>query len=150
VADIVAAVTADAIDARTVLDRVRTDEDGAVVVFLGTVRRTNDGRTVTGMRYDAYQEMAERVLSEIAAEAVARWSPSRLAVVHRTGELDIGDVSVAIAVSAPHRAEAFDAARFVIDELKARLPVWKQEHYASGEDRWLDGRVPPVTGVRDG
>jgi molybdopterin synthase catalytic subunit len=102
------------------------------------------------MRYDAYESMAERTLAEIAAETQQRYTPSRIAVVHRTGELEIGDVSVAIAVSTPHRAQAFDAVRYVIEELKKRLPVWKKEHYVTGEERWLDGNVPPATGVRSG
>jgi molybdopterin synthase catalytic subunit len=129
---------------------VGTDDDGAILTFLGTVRRTNDGMPVRGMRYDAYESMAERTLAEIAAETQQRYTPSRIAVVHRTGELEIGDVSVAIAVSTPHRAQAFDAVRYVIEELKKRLPVWKKEHYVTGEERWLDGNVPPATGVRSG
>lgn len=134
-----ARVTADPIDANTVLAEVGTEEDGAVLTFLGTVRRTNDGKPVRGMRYDAYTEMAERTLSEIVNEAKQRFRPSRIAVVHRTGELEIGDVSVAIAVSTPHRADAFDAVRYIIEELKQRLPIWKKEHYVTGEERWLDG-----------
>lgn len=139
-----ARVTADPIDVHSVLDEVGTDADGAVLTFLGTVRRTNEGRPVRGLRYDAYTDMAEKTLLEIAGEAMERFNPSRLAVVHRTGELAIGEVSVAIAVSTPHRADAFDAVRYVIEELKKRLPVWKKEHYVTGEERWLDGNVPPV------
>lgn len=142
-----ARVTSDPIDATTVLARVGTKDDGAVLTFLGTVRRTNDGKPVRGMRYDAYTQMAERTLSEIASEAQQRFGPSRIAVVHRTGELEIGEVSVAIAVSTPHRADAFDAVRYIIEELKQRLPVWKKEHYVTGEERWLEGAVPPSSGV---
>jgi molybdopterin synthase catalytic subunit len=94
--------------------------------------------------------MAERTLTEIASEAQDRFNPSRIAVVHRTGELEIGEVSVAIAVSTPHRADAFDAVRHVIEELKKRLPVWKKEHYVTGEERWLEGTVPPASGVTGG
>ncbi|MCI0434694.1 MAG: molybdenum cofactor biosynthesis protein MoaE [Gemmatimonadetes bacterium] len=139
-------LTSDAIDPARVLAAVGTHEDGAVALFLGTVRRRNDGREVIAMRYDAYAAMAERVLEQIASEAVARWNPSSLAVVHRTGELMVGEISVAIAVSTPHRAEAFDAARYVIEEIKRRLPVWKQEQYSSGERAWLDGRPPVQAG----
>jgi molybdopterin synthase catalytic subunit len=87
--------------------------------------------------------MAERVLREIAGEAANTYGATHVAAVHRTGDLAIGDVSVAVAVSTPHRADAFTAGRWVIDELKRRLPVWKKEHYVDGS-RWLDGSSPPV------
>jgi len=140
------AVTTDPIDPTSVLERVGSPEDGATVLFLGIVRNHADGRSVTGMRYDAYIEMAEPVLAEIAHEAAARLGTERLAVIHRVGALDIGEVSVAIAVSSPHRAESFDASRYVIEEIKKRLPVWKQEHYTDEPARWVDGTVPPGTG----
>jgi len=139
-----ARITEAPIDGAAVLADVGSPDDGAVVLFLGTVRRTNDGRTVTGMRYDAYRNMAQKVLAGIAGEAAVRAGSDRVAVVHRIGELAVGDVSVAIAVSTPHRADAFDAARYVIDEIKRRLPVWKQEYDLEGDARWLDGSVPPV------
>ena len=137
-------VTREAIAAGDVLERVGADEDGAISVFLGVVRDHNDGRPVTGMTYTAYEEMATQVLAEIAEEAAERLGTDRVAVVHRIGELDIGDVSVAIAASSPHRAESFDATRYVIEEIKKRLPVWKKEHYAGSESKWLEGAVPPV------
>jgi molybdopterin synthase catalytic subunit len=137
-------VTPDVIDPAAVLGAVGSAGDGAVLLFLGTVRETNDGRAVNGMRYDAYAEMAGRVLEQIAEEAAAVAGSDRIAVVHRTGELAIGEVSVAIAVSTPHRAQAFDAARYVIEQVKLRLPVWKQEHYVDGEAAWLGGEIPPV------
>jgi molybdopterin synthase catalytic subunit len=95
------------------------------------------------MRYDAYDDMAERVLREIAEAAANTYGATHVAAVHRTGELSIGDISVAVAVSTPHRADAFTAGRWVIDELKQRLPVWKKEHYVDGS-RWLEGNTPPV------
>lgn len=124
--------------------------DGAVLLFLGTVRERNDARPVRGMRYDAYGEMAEAVLAEIVEEARTRTGASRVAAVHRTGELAVGDVSVAIAVASPHRAEAYDASRYVIEEIKKRLPVWKHEHYTDGGAAWLEGQVPPVPEERAG
>ncbi len=142
-----AAVGPEPIDPAQVLSRVGSAEDGAAVLFVGVVRDHADGRSVSGMRYDTYHEMAEDVLREIAHEAAARLGTDRLAVVHRTGELDIGEVSVAIAVSSPHRAESFDASRYVIEEIKKRLPVWKQEHYADGRVEWVPGTVPPGTGA---
>ncbi len=139
------AVGEDPIDPAAVLARVGHDADGAAILFLGVVRDHADGRPVDGMRYDAYREMAEGVLGEIAREAAARLGTDRVAVVHRTGELAVGEVSVAIAVSSPHRAEAFDASRYVIEEIKKRLPVWKKEHYADGQAAWVEGEVPPGT-----
>lgn len=137
-------LTREPIEPRDVLDRVGAAEDGAVLLFIGVVRDHNDGRAVTGMTYDAYDAMAARVLTEIAGEAAARLGMERIAVVHRVGELEIGEASVAIAASSPHRAESFDAVRYVIEEIKKRLPVWKREHYVESGSRWLEGVVPPV------
>ena len=138
------AITRGPISPDAVLRHVGGPEDGAAILFLGTVRNHNEGAPVSGMTYDAYADMAERVLAEIAAEGAESLGSARLAVVHRVGQLEIGDVSVAIAASSPHRAESFDAARYVIEEIKKRLPVWKKEHYVEGEARWLDGRLPEV------
>lgn len=126
------------------LDEVGGASDGAIVLFLGTVRAENDGRAVQGLRYDAYIEMAERVLAEIAEEAARRAGSRRIAVAHRVGALAIGEISVGIAISTPHRAEAYDGSRYIIEEIKKRLPVWKQEHYVAGERSWLAGETPPV------
>jgi molybdopterin synthase catalytic subunit len=142
-------ITAELIEPAAVLAAVGSAADGAVLLFLGTVREQNEGRPVTGMRYDAYDAMAAEVLRAIAAEAAARAGSDRIAVVHRTGELAIGEVSVAIAVSAPHRAAAYDASRYVIEQIKLRLPVWKHEHYADGAARWLEGVVPPAGQARE-
>jgi molybdopterin synthase catalytic subunit len=137
-------ITQDPIDTGAVLASVGTPADGAVLLFLGTVRAENGGRPVRGMRYDAYAAMAEAVLRALAAEAAGRAGSDRVSVVHRVGELEIGEVSVAIAVSTPHRADAFDAARYIIEQIKLRLPVWKHEHYTDGRSRWLPGAEPPV------
>lgn len=138
------AITTGPIDVGAVLASVGSPADGAVLLFLGTVREENEERPVVGMRYDAYREMAEQVLSQIAGEAATRGGSDRMVVVHRIGELAVGEVSVAIAVSTPHRAEAFDAVRFIIEQIKVRLPVWKHEHYADGAVEWLAGAEPPV------
>jgi molybdopterin synthase catalytic subunit len=137
-------ITDRVIDTAEVLGTVGGASDGAMLLFLGTVREQNDGRPVRGMRYDAYAAMAESVLADIAREATEQAGTHRISVVHRTGELSIGDVSVAIAVSTPHRAEAFEAARYIIEQIKLRLPVWKHEHYSDGGSEWLDGATPPV------
>jgi molybdopterin synthase catalytic subunit len=144
-----ASVGPDPIDPARVLARVGSAEDGATLLFLGVVRDHADGRAVSGMRYEAYAEMAEPVLAEIAHEAAERLGTDRLAVVHRYGELEIGEISVAIAVSSPHRAEAYEASRYVIEEIKKRLPIWKREHYVDGSEAWVEGTVPPApTGAR--
>lgn len=132
------------IDVAAVLATVGDPADGAVLLFLGNVRNHNEGREVVGIRYDSYRAMAEQVLAEIAGEAAVRLGTDRIAIVHRIGQLEIGETSVAIAVSSPHRAEAFDAARYIIEEIKRRLPIWKEELYPEGEARWLEGQVPEV------
>jgi molybdopterin synthase catalytic subunit len=144
VADVRTRITAEPIDTAALLAAAGSPADGAVLLFLGTVREQNEGRPVRGMRYDSYQEMAEGVLADIAAEAGRQAGSDRISVVHRTGELAIGEVSVAIAVGTPHRAQAFEAARYIIEQIKLRLPVWKHEHYLEGVSRWLDGAVPPA------
>lgn len=125
--------------------RVGAAEDGAVLLFLGTVRDHNDGRPVERLHYDAYRDMAARELRAIAEEAARRAGSDRIAVVHRIGTLEIGDASLAVAVSTPHRAEAFDAARWIIEQIKQRVPVWKKEHYADGKgEEWIAGTIPQV------
>ena len=130
------------IDPAEMLARVGHDEDGAAILFIGTVRDHADDRPVTGITYEAYEEMAAPVLGEIAAEAAEILQTDRLAVVHRIGELAVGEHSVAIAASSPHRAQAYEASRYVIEEIKKRLPVWKKEHYADGRDEWVRGTKP--------
>ena len=141
-------VLLETIDPATVLDRVGDPRDGAVVLFLGIVRNANEGRTVSGMEYDGYIEMAREQLTAIAREAAECAGSDRVAVAHRLGALAIGEVSVAIAASTPHRAEAFAAARHVIEEIKKRLPVWKREHYLDREAVWLDGHLPTAAAGR--
>jgi len=136
------------LDTAGLLARVGAPEDGAAILFVGIVRDHADGRPVTGMRYDAYEDMARPVLAEIAREAAERLGTDRVAVEHRVGDLDIGEPSVAIAVSSPHREEAYAASRYVIEEIKRRLPVWKKERYADGDEAWVEGAVPPVAADR--
>jgi molybdopterin synthase catalytic subunit len=126
------------IDVVALTAEVRGDGDGAVSLFLGTVRNVNAGRRVLFLEYEAYAPMAEREMQRIAEEACARFGVSRVGIVHRVGRLDIGEASVAIAVAAPHRAAAMDACRFVIDTLKVSVPIWKHEHFDGGEV-WIEG-----------
>ncbi len=111
--------------------------DGAVTVFVGRVRDQNRGRPVVRLHYEAYGKMAERELAAILEETVGRWTLSHLEAVHRTGTLELGELSVAIVVAAPHRATAYEASRHVIEEIKRRLPIWKREEYADGEVEWV-------------
>lgn len=113
---------------------------GAVDLFLGVVRAEHEGRAVAAVTYDAFAPLAERVLSAVRAEASERFG-ARVAAAHRTGRLEVGQASLVVAAAAPHRGGAFAACRWVVDELKARLPVWKKEHYADGSAAWLDGCV---------
>jgi molybdopterin synthase catalytic subunit len=118
-------------------EQVRQAHSGAVVTFLGTVRDLTDGRVTTALDYEAHPALAEKALAEIEAEARRRWPVGDMALVHRLGRLDVGDVSVAIAVSCPHRAEAFEACRYVIERLKERVPIWKKENWADGSGEWV-------------
>ena len=106
---------------------------GAVLTFLGVTRDNFGGRRVTGLVYEAFSAMAIPEMAAIRDAVTARWPEARLAIVHRTGAVDVGEISVAICVATPHRAEAYEASRFAIDALKARVPIWKKERYADGE-----------------
>ncbi len=139
-----ARVTADPIDPAQLLGGALSPEDGAALLFWGVVRNENDGRGVSSLEYSAYAEMAEREMLRIADEARARFGTGAIHVVHRTGLLQVGEASVAIAVASPHRAEAYDASRYVIEELKRRVPVWKREGYVDGDTEWVPGFTPAV------
>jgi len=132
----------DPLDLHGFLSGFAAPEDGAVLLFLGTVRNHNDGRAVQGLEYEAYREMGEEVLLAIAGEAEKRFATDRLGVYHRIGNLDVGEVSTVIAVATPHREEAYGASRFIIEEIKKRLPVWKREKYVEGDSKWVQGHVP--------
>ena len=125
------------IDVAAMLARVARQANGATVLFIGTVRDVNDGRPVSGMEYTAYRAMAERELVDIAREAHDRFATDDIAIEHRLGTLDLGDASVAIAVAHPHRDAAYDASRYIIEELKKRVPIWKLEHYVDGTREWV-------------
>ncbi len=139
-------LTSEAIDPRHALQHVRSDADGAVVMFSGVVRDHDQGRTVVGLRYEAYEDMATEALSRICEDVASQFPIGDIAVVHRVGDLSVGDVSVVIAVSAPHRDAAYKASREVIERLKREVPIWKRERYADGDEEWLDGALPGVPG----
>ena len=132
------AIVTHAIDAAALLSEVGSPAHGAISLFLGTVRETHEGRAVTGIDYTAYEAMAERELARIGAEAVARFDAPALVVEHRIGTLGVGEVSVAIVASHGHRAAALDVTRFVIEQIKRSVPIWKREHYADGTREWVD------------
>jgi MoaE-MoaD fusion protein len=119
-----------------VVDEVRSDQAGAIASFVGTTRLQSRGQTVLHLDYEAYEEMAERVMAEIAAELKARYAVCDIAIHHRTGRVEIGEASVVIAVSAPHRQDALAACKEAIDTLKERVPLWKKEVYEGGEE-WI-------------
>ncbi len=120
------------IDPTVVRHAVQRPEAGAVVVFEGATRNHHKGREVVRLEYEAYASMAESEMADIGRRAKRRWPEVRVAIQHRVGVVAIGETSVAIAVSAPHRGAAYEASRFAIDELKCRVPIWKREVYADG------------------
>jgi molybdopterin synthase catalytic subunit/molybdopterin converting factor small subunit len=124
-----------------VLAAVADSRAGAVVLFLGVVRDNARGRRVDHLIYEAYETMARRELEKIAAAAAGRWPVTRIAITHRTGRLTVGEISVAVAVSSPHRAEAFEAGRYAIDTLKQTVPIWKKEIWEGGA-AWVGGDRP--------
>src|ERR1700737_588894 len=131
------------IDLSALIRHVRTDNDGAVVTFDGCVRNQSHGRATLYLDYEAYESMALAKIRKIAAEIHSKFSIDRVAIAHRLGRLEIGETSVFIAVSAPHRAAAFDACRFAIDTLKRTVPIWKKEYFEDGAV-WADGELPPL------
>jgi molybdopterin synthase catalytic subunit len=133
-----AAVITGPIDTGRLLAEVESPAHGASILFVGTVRDVNDGKSVQGMDYTAYVAMAEREMGAIAGEAAERFPGSFVVIVHRIGELAIGDASVAVATSNAHRDAAYAASRYAIEQLKARVPIWKREHYTDGSREWID------------
>lgn len=118
---------------------VRSDAMGGLVTFVGYVReRSDDDRAVTGLSYEAHRELALDVMRAIGAEASTKFGEARIAIAHRIGDLALGEAAVAIAAASIHRATAFDACEYAIDELKARVPIWKKEHYRDGDSSWRE------------
>ncbi len=142
-------LTAEPLEIDVVARFLRDERAGAIDLFLGTTRRWTHGDETVELEYEAYEAMAIEEMQRIAAEAAASWPVTKLAAHHRTGRVAVADASVLVGVSSPHRAEAFDACRFLIDELKQRLPVWKRERYADGEEEWVRGSVVRRAEYRD-
>jgi molybdopterin synthase catalytic subunit len=133
----------DPIDVTALVHHVRVPEDGAIVTFDGFVRNQSHNRATLYLDYEAYETMALAKMREIAAQLHEKYKIHGVAIVHRLGRLQIGETSVFIAVSAPHRAAAFDACRFAIDSLKRTVPIWKKEYFEDGAV-WADGELPPA------
>lgn len=132
-------ISTTALDVRRAVEEVSCPEHGAIDLFVGVVRNNHEGHAVSGITYDAHPVLAVKTMQEICEEAQGLWCDTRYYVAHYCGHLSIGGASVVIAVSSPHRCKAFEACRYVIDEVKQRVPVWKNEHYVDGESQWLPG-----------
>ncbi|MBM4070297.1 MAG: molybdenum cofactor biosynthesis protein MoaE [Planctomycetes bacterium] len=130
-------LTRDTIDYHALVDRVRCNHCGGVCAFLGTVRDLTDDKVTLALDYEAYPAMAEKKMAEIEAETRARWPVGEMVLEHRLGHLQVGEVSVAVAVSCPHRAQAFEACRHAIDRLKELVPIWKKENWSDGSNEWV-------------
>jgi molybdopterin synthase catalytic subunit len=130
-------LTREPIDYHALTETVRSPHAGGVALFLGTVRDLTGGQVTEFLDYDAYPPMAEKKLAEIEAEVRTRWPAGGVAIAHRLGRLGVGEVSVAVAVSCPHRAEAFAACRWAIDAVKELVPIWKKENAPDGATEWV-------------
>ncbi|MGH7127921.1 MAG: molybdenum cofactor biosynthesis protein MoaE [Planctomycetaceae bacterium] len=134
-------LTREPIDYTALTESVRSPRSGAVVLFLGTVRERTAGRQTVALDYEAYPEMALAKMNELADAARQQWPIEGLAIVHRLGRLELGEVSVALAVACPHRNDAFEAGRFLIDTLKVTVPIWKKENWSDGTTEWVHPAV---------
>ncbi len=132
-------VSTDSIEIQDAVAYVSDPAHGAIDTFIGTVRNNHEGKTVTGITYDVHDALTKNVLKEICDEATGMWASTNYYVAHYKGVLDVGGISIVIAVSSAHRGESFDACRYVIEEIKKRAPIWKKEHYRDGKSDWLPG-----------
>ncbi len=135
------------IDTAAVLASVQSEACGAAVLFVGTTRKMTGGRETTKLNYECYEDMAVRKMEELTDQAKSKWPVERISVVHRVGTVALGETSIAIAVSSPHRQASFTAAEWLIDEIKKQVPIWKQEFWADGATEWVhpDGATPSST-----
>ena len=136
-------LTTQQIDTTALVSHVRSKQAGAVLLFMGTVREITEGRRTAWLDYECYPEMAERKLKELETEMRRRWPIVQCAIVHRLGHLEVGEASVAIAVSSPHRQQAFQAGSWMIDSIKQVVPIWKKDNWADGTSQWVHPRVEP-------
>ena len=142
-------LTEQPIDYQALTEKVRSHQAGAVLLFLGTVREMTNSRQTVALDYEAYPKMALTEMQKIAEEAANQWTIIQQGIVHRLGYLELGEISIAVAVSCPHRSEAYAAGRFLIDELTIRVPIWKKENWSDGSTEWvhpgtMESRLPPT------
>ena len=140
-------ITSEPLNPQEITDLVRKDGNGAVVTFLGTVRDHSEGRDVLYLEYEAYQPMAENMLSQIAQEVRERWDIQDMAIAHRTGRLEIGEISLVVALASPHRREAFEASEYAVERIKHLVPIWKKEVFEGGA-AWVGGEEESATSAR--
>jgi molybdopterin converting factor subunit 1 len=138
-------VTAGALESQPLVDAVRKDESGAVVLFHGVARNHSEGRRVRALEYDAYPSLAEKKLREVGREVRARWPVTGIGILHRTGRIAVGETSLLVAVSAAHRREAFEACHYAVDRIKQIVPIWKKEIWEDGEGAWVAGHPVEVS-----
>lgn len=136
-------VSKEPINIQSVIDKVVQREAGAITVFIGTVRELTNGKKTLFLIYEAYEAMAVKKLEQIGNEIQGRWKGAKVAITHRVGKLDISDVAVVIAVSTPHRADAYEANRYAIERIKEIVPIWKKEHWEDGEE-WVGNQLETV------
>ncbi|NMD72325.1 molybdenum cofactor biosynthesis protein MoaE [Bacillus sp. DNRA2] len=137
------AISKDPIDIGSIIDKVVQRDAGAITTFIGTVRELTKGKKTLYLVYEAYESMAVKKLEQIGTEIAERWPGAQVAITHRVGRLEITDVAVVIAVSTPHRADAYDANRYAIERIKEIVPIWKKEHWEDGEE-WIGNQLETV------
>lgn len=136
-------IAKDPINTQSVIDKVVQREAGAITTFIGTVRELTHGKKTLYLVYEAYEPMAVKKLAQIGTEIEERWPGSKVAITHRVGKLDITDIAVVIAVSTPHRADAYEANRYAIERIKEIVPIWKKEHWEDGQE-WIGNQLETV------
>ncbi|MQG00379.1 MAG: molybdenum cofactor biosynthesis protein MoaE [SAR202 cluster bacterium] len=129
-------ITSDPLEPNSVTEIVRKNSNGAVITFLGTTRDSTDGKNVNYLEYEAYQPMAQNMIQQIFDEVKERWEIEDLAISHRLGKVEIGEISMVVAISSPHRKQAFEAGQYSIDRIKEIVPIWKKEFFDNGEE-WV-------------
>lgn len=137
--DIFAEIKTTALDVQKAIEHVSFPSHGAIDLFVGVIRNNHEGQAVSGITFDAHPALATKVMRKICEEAQGLWGDTHYYVAHYSGYLPVGGASIVIAVSSPHRCKAFEACKYIIDEVKQRVPVWKKEHYVDGASQWLPG-----------
>ena len=137
-------ITSTQIDTSAVLASVHSTQAGAAVLFVGSTRQFTDGRETLKLDYECYEALAIKKMTEILEQAKTKWKIEACSIVHRVGTVELGEASIAVAVSSPHRADSFEAGRWLVDTLKTEVPIWKRDYWADGSSEWIhpDGATP--------